>query len=64
MTPEPALEAQIERYRQMSGEQRLEIGFRLNELARKQARERIRSELPGATEEEVERIPKERILKS
>ena len=32
MTPEAALEAQLERYRNMTGEQRLGIALRLHEL--------------------------------
>jgi len=55
MTPESALDAQIERYRQMSGEERLAIGLRLHELSCDVAREGIRAQFPEATEEEVER---------
>jgi plasmid stabilization system protein ParE len=61
MTPEAALEAQIERYRQMSGEQRLEIALRLHELSCNVAREGIRAQFPGSSEEEVEQRLKERL---
>ncbi len=61
MTPEAALEAQLERYRNMTGEQRLGIALRLHELSCNVAREGIRAQFPGATEEEVERRLKERI---
>jgi hypothetical protein len=61
MTPEAALEVQIERYRQMTGEERLAIGLRLHELSCNMAREGIRAQFPAANEEEVERRLRERI---
>ena len=61
MTPEAALEAQIERYRQMTGEERLAIALRLHELSCNVAREGIRAHHPGATEQEVETRLRERI---
>ncbi|MBI3880025.1 MAG: hypothetical protein HY301_08155 [Verrucomicrobia bacterium] len=61
MKPESALDAQIERYRQMTGEERLAIGFRLHELSCDVAREGIRAQFPKATAEEVERRLQERI---
>lgn len=61
MTPETALEAQIERYRQMTGEERLAIALRLHELSCDVAREGIRSQNPGISAEEVEQKLKERI---
>ena len=61
MTPEAALEAQIERYRQMSGEERLMIGLRLHELSCEVARDGIRAQYPGLSEEEVGRKLRERI---
>jgi hypothetical protein len=61
MTPEAALEAQIERYRQMTGEERLAIALRLHDLACNVARDGIRAQFPGASEEEVERQSRERI---
>jgi hypothetical protein len=64
MTPEAALEAQIERYRQMTGEQRLEIALRLHELSCNVAREGIRAQFPDATAEQVEERLKARIRMS
>ena len=61
MTPEAALEAQIERYRQMTGEERLAIALRLHELSCNVAREGIRAQFPGACPEEVEQKLRERI---
>ncbi len=59
--PEDALEEQIRRYRAMTGEQRLLIALQLHELACNVAREGIRRQHPGASEEEVERLLRERI---
>jgi len=61
MTPEAALETQIERYRKMTGEERLLIGLRLHELSCNMAREGIRAQFPDASPEEVERKLGERI---
>jgi hypothetical protein len=61
MTPEAALDAQIERYRQMTGEERLRIALNLHQLSCDIAREGIRSQFPSADENEVERKLKERI---
>ncbi|MBI5685218.1 MAG: hypothetical protein HZC54_09055 [Verrucomicrobia bacterium] len=61
MTPDAALERQIELYRQMTGEQRLAVALRLHEMACDVAREGIRHQHPGAGEQEVERLLRERI---
>jgi len=63
MTPEDALEKQIELYRAMTGEQRLKIALDLHELSCNMAREGIRYQFPDADEAEVEveRRLKERI---
>lgn len=61
MTPEAALEAQIERYRRMTGEERMAIGFQLHELSCNVAREGIRAQFPGARPDEVERQLRERL---
>lgn len=61
MTPEAALEAQIERYRQMTGEERLGIALRLHELSCEVARDGIRAAEPHLTSEEVESRLRERI---
>jgi hypothetical protein len=61
MTPETALAVQIERYRHMTGEERLEIGLRLHELSCDLAREGIRNQFPDAGDHEVEQRLHERI---
>jgi hypothetical protein len=61
MTPEEATEKQIEMYRQMTGEQRLQIALNLHELACGLAREGIRSQYPDADETEVAERLRERI---
>jgi len=61
MDPQTALERQIEAYRRMTGEERLEIALRLHELSCDVAREGIRSQHPGASPEEVERYLHERL---
>lgn len=61
MTPELAVERQIERYRAMTGEQRLKIALDLHEFACNVAREGIRHQFPEATPDEVERHLRRRI---
>jgi hypothetical protein len=61
MTPEAALAMQIERYRQMTGEQRLKLALDLHEFACAVAREGIRNQFPQAGAEEVERRLRERL---
>jgi len=61
MKPEAALAAQIERYRRMTGEQRLEIALDLHEFACDVAREGIRAQHSGITEEQVELLLRKRI---
>jgi len=53
-TAATALDKQIERYRQMTGEQRLKIALDLHELSCNIARAGIRRQHPDATETEVE----------
>ena len=55
MKPEDALQEQIRRYQQMTGEQRLALALELHELSCNVAREGIRHQNPGANEAEVER---------
>ena len=50
-----ALAKQIERYRSMTGEQRLTIALELHELSCEIAREGIRRQYPQADAAEVER---------
>ena len=61
MTAQAALEKQIERYRQMTGEQRLAIALKLHELSCNVAREGIRRQNPNADDGEVERLLRRRI---
>ena len=61
MTPEDALELQISRYRQMSGEQRLAVALELHELACDVARAGIRCQFPHADEAEIERRLRQRL---
>ena len=61
MTPEAALHKQIERYRQMTGEQRLAIALELHELACDIARAGIRRYHLGASDAEVERLLRQRL---
>jgi hypothetical protein len=58
---EQALEKQIEMYRKMTGEQRLQIALNLHELSCEVAREGIRHQFPNATEDDVEAKLRERI---
>ncbi len=61
MTPETALEIQIERYRAMTGEERLKIALDLHAFSCEIAREGIRHQFPHADAEEVERRLQQRI---
>lgn len=61
MTPEAALERQINLYRAMTGEQRLLIALNLHALSCDIARDGIRAQFPGADEIEVERRLRERL---
>jgi len=64
MSPKRALNEQIERYRRMTGEQRLAIALELHELACNVAREGIRHQNPDADESEVERLLRQRLERS
>jgi len=61
MTPEAALARQIERYRAMTGEQRLRIALDLHEFACNIARAGIRRQFPTADATEIERHLQRRI---
>jgi len=61
MTPEAALEKQLERYRQMTGEERLKIALDLHEFACEVAREGIRQQFPASDEQEIERRMRQRL---
>jgi Rv0078B-related antitoxin len=61
MTPQAAYDEQIERYRRMTGEQRLAIALDLHELSCDIAREGIRQQNPRASEAEVEHLLRQRL---
>lgn len=56
-----ALKRQIDRYRQMTGEQRLSVALELHELSCDITREGIRRSNPGADAIEVERLLRRRL---
>jgi hypothetical protein len=61
MTAATALDKQIERYRSMTGEQRLAVALELHELSCDVAREGIRRQNPRADAAEVERLLRHRL---
>ena len=61
MKPEDASQKQIQRYQEMTGEQRLELALELHELSCNVAREGIRHQNPKADEAEVERELRQRL---
>ncbi len=61
MTPESALDRQIERYRAMTGEERILIALNLHKLSCDVAREGIRHQYPGASEAEIDQRLRERM---
>ena len=61
MTPQAALDAQIEKYRAMTGEERLKLALDLHELSCEIARAGIRYQHPEASVDEVVRLLRERI---
>jgi len=61
MNPDVALQVQIERYRAMTGEERLKIALDLHEFACNVARAGIRRQYPNADATEVERHLRRRI---
>ncbi len=54
MTPQAGWEAQLDRYRSMTPEERVRIALGLHELACPMARRGIRRQHPNATPAEVE----------
>jgi hypothetical protein len=62
MSPQAALDFQIERYREMSGEDRLAIALDLHEFSCDIAREAIRAQYPTADQNEVERHLQKRLI--
>ena len=61
MTAATALDKQIERYRSMTGEERLAVALELHELSCDIAREGIRRQNPRADGAEVERLLRHRL---
>jgi type II secretory pathway predicted ATPase ExeA len=61
MNAATALDKQIERYRQMTGEQRLAVALELHEMSCDIAREGIRRQHPKADTAEVERLLRHRL---
>ena len=62
MNPQAALQKQIERYRAMTGEERLKVALDLHELSCEVARDGIRHQHPEASADEVERLLRQRII--
>jgi hypothetical protein len=62
MTPQAALEAQVEKYRSMSKEERVALALRLHELACDMARLGIRRQHPEASPALVEELLRQRIM--
>jgi len=61
MKPDAALDLQIQRYREMTGEQRMALAFELHELACDVAKAGIKAQHPAADAAEIERLLKRRI---
>jgi hypothetical protein len=61
MTPEAALNKQIQRYRAMTREQRVVIALGLHELSCDMARLGIRRQHPGASNAEVNTLLRKRL---
>jgi len=61
MTPEAALEVQLQRYRSMTREERVAIALRLHELACEMSRLGIRRQQPEASNAAVEELLRQRI---
>ena len=61
MTAANALNRQIARYREMTGEERLSVALELHELSCDVAREGIRRQNPGADAAEVQRLLQRRL---
>ncbi len=53
MTPQEGLRKQIERYRRMTGAERLQIGFELYDLAHEMVRCSVRHQHPDWDEKQV-----------
>ena len=62
MSPEVALEKQIERYRQMTCGERVQVALNLHEMACEMARVGIRRQHPEADEDQVNQLLRDRLL--
>jgi hypothetical protein len=62
MTPREGLERQIAIYRQMTGAQRLQVGFELYELARALVRAGVRQQHPAWEDAQIEQEVVRRFL--
>jgi hypothetical protein len=62
MSPQAALQKQIERYRRMTGEERLKTALDLHALSWDIAREGIRHQFPDADDAEIERRLRQRLV--
>lgn len=62
MSPEVALEKQIERYRQMTCGERVQVALNLHEMACEMARVGIRRQHPEADEAQVNQLLRDRLL--
>ena len=60
MTPAEALAAQVQRYRDLTGEERLAIALDMYELSSDVTRSGIRAQRPDADDEDVEELLKAR----
>jgi hypothetical protein len=61
MTSDDALQKQIERYRGMTGEERLQIALDLHAFSCDVAREGIRRQFPAADDATIEQLLRQRI---
>ena len=61
MKPDVALDLQIRRYREMTGEQRIDLALELHELACEIARAGIKNQYPAADAAGIERLLNQRL---
>lgn len=61
MTPQAALDIQIDRYRAMTRQERVAIALRLHEMACEMARLGIRRQNPKASAAQVEELLRQRL---
>lgn len=61
MKPDAALDLQIRRYREMTGEQRIDLALELHELACEIARAGIKNQYPATDAAGIERLLNQRL---